>query len=184
MSCTVIPEYTSKLHTNEWLWQRPVDTFHGNTIYWYTNQVLGKNTLAGMMKTICRQAGLERELNNHSIRATSITVLDVNTFSNRDIMFVSGHRSETSTYTSRVSVQRKHEMSMALTEAVIPKVTTETVNEHEVVNEAERGIVCDVIINLTPAEIEEFMVPMECERPLNLNIQVAKEVTPRRLQPL
>jgi hypothetical protein len=25
----------------------------------------------------CRQAGLERELNNHSIRATSITVLDV-----------------------------------------------------------------------------------------------------------
>jgi len=176
MSCTVIPEYTSKLHTNEWLWQRPVDTFHGNTIYWYTNQVLGK--------TICRQAGLERELNNHSIRATSITVLDVNTFSNRDIMFVSGHRSETSTYTSRVSVQRKHEMSMALTEAVIPKVTTETVNEHEVVNEAERGIVCDGIINLTPAEIEEFMVPMECERPLNLNIQVAKEVTPRRLQPL
>ena len=79
------------------------------------------------------------------------------------------------TYTSRVSVQRKHEMSMALTEADIPK---ETVNEHEVVNEAERGIVCDGIINLTPAEIEESMVPMEYERPLKLNIQVAKEVTP------
>ena len=94
-------------------------------MYWYTNQVLGKNILAGMMKTICRQAGLERELNNHSIRATSITVLDVNTFSNRDIMSVSGHNSETSlkTYTSRVSIQRKNEMSLALTEAVIPKVT-------------------------------------------------------------
>ena len=121
------------------------------------------------MKTICRQAGLERELNNHSIRATSFTVLDVNTFSNRDIMSVSGYRSETSlkTNTSRVSVQRKYEMSMALTEAFIPKVTTETVNEHEVVNEAERGIVCDGIINLTPVEIEEFMVPMEWERPLD-----------------
>ena len=133
------------------------------------------------MKTICRQAGLELELNNHSI-----TVLDVNKFSNRDIMSVSGHRSETSlkTYTSRVSVQKKHEMSMALTEAVIPKVTTETVNEHVIVNEAERSIVCDGIIHLTPAEIEEFMVPMECERPLNLNIQVPKEVTPETVTTL
>jgi DMSO reductase anchor subunit len=100
---------------------------HKVTIYihYLTNQVLGKNTLAGMMKTICRQIGLERELNNHSIPATSITVLNVNKFSNRNIMSVSGHSSETSlkTYTSRVSVQRKNEMSLALTEAVIPKVT-------------------------------------------------------------
>ena len=126
MCCTVIREYRSKFHlANEWLWQRPVDTFYQNTIYWYTNQVLEKNTLAGMMKTICRQIGLERELNNHSIPATSITVLNVNKFSNRNIMSVSGHSSETSlkTYTSRVSVQRKNEMSLALTEAVIPKVT-------------------------------------------------------------
>ena len=133
------------------------------------------------MKTICRQAGLERELNNHSIRATSITVLDVNTFSNRDIMSVSGYRSETSlkTNTSRVSVQRTYEMSIALTETVIPRVTTETVNEHEVVNEAERGIVYDGIINLTQAEIEECMVPMECERPCKSQ----RKLLPRRLQP-
>jgi hypothetical protein len=42
---------------NELLWQRPVDSFDEATRYWYTNQVLGKNTLAGMLKTIFRRVG-------------------------------------------------------------------------------------------------------------------------------
>ena len=170
---------------NEWLWQRPVDSFDEATRYWYTNQVLGKNTLAGMLKTICRRVGLEQESCNHSVRATSITVLDTNRFSNRDIMSVSGHRSASSlkTYTSRVSVQRNHEISKALTDAVLIPENACTDNENTVnnehdevsMNDVESDIVVDGVINLTPAEITEFMMPMN-ENSMNVDVNVG---TPR-----
>ena len=85
-----------------------------------------------MLKTIGRRAGLEHESCNHSINATSIIVLDINRFSNRDIMSVSGDRSESSlrTYTSRVSVLRKHEISKALTDAVLIPENASTDNEN------------------------------------------------------
>jgi len=60
------------------------------------DQPLGKNTLGNMLKTICKQSGLNDINTNHSLRATSITVLDFNKFEARDIMAVSGHRSESS----------------------------------------------------------------------------------------
>jgi hypothetical protein len=167
---------------NEWLWQRLVDSFDEATRYWYTNQVLGKNTLAGMLKTICRRVGLEQESCNHSVRATSITVLDTNRFSNRDIMSVSGHRSASSlkTYTSRVSVQRNHEISKALTDAVLIPENACTDNENTVnnehdevsMNDVESDIVVDGVINLTPAEITEFMMPMN-ENCMNVVVNVA-----------
>jgi hypothetical protein len=76
----------------------------------------GKNTLGNMLKTICKQSGLNDIYTNHSLRATSITVLDFNKFGARDIMAVSGHRSESSlkNYRKKPSKTRIHEMSTVL----------------------------------------------------------------------
>ena len=46
------------------------------------------------MKAISKQAKFSREYTNHSIRATSVTILDRCEFEARHIMWVSGHKSE------------------------------------------------------------------------------------------
>lgn len=121
------------------------------------NQVLGKNTLSTLMKVISRQAGLSQEFTNHSIRATSITVLDVNKFSDRDIMSVSGHRSETSikNYTGKVTTKRKFEMSRALCASVIN--SEEMV---EIVTLSQEQIEVEGEINLSQEQIDKLMEPM------------------------
>jgi hypothetical protein len=71
------------------------------------------------------------------------------------------------TYTSRVSVQRKHEISKAHTGDVLIPENASTDNENIVnnehdefsMNDVESDIVVDGVINLTPAEITEFMMP-------------------------
>ena len=84
----------------------------------------GKNTLGNMLKTICKQSGLNDIYTNHSLRATSITVLDFNKFEARDIMAVSGHRSESSlkNYRKKPAKTGIHEMSTALTSALMDDV--------------------------------------------------------------
>ena len=58
------------------------------------------------------------------MRVTSITVLDFNKFEARDIMAVSGHRSESSlkNYRKKPSKTRFHEMSTGLTSTLIDYV--------------------------------------------------------------
>jgi hypothetical protein len=118
------------------------------------NQALGKNTLANLMKTISKQAGLSREFTNLSIRATSITVLDVNNFSDRNIMCVSGHKTESSikNYTGRVTTSRKYEISNALCASVINDVQVELRLSQERL---------DGELNLSQEQIDELMAPME-----------------------
>ena len=97
---------------------------------------------------------------------------------------VSGHRSESSlkTYTSRVSVQRKHEIRKSLTDAVLIPENASTDNENTVnnehdevsMNDVENDIVVDGVINLTPAEITEFMMPMN-ENSMNVDVNVKPE---------
>ena len=99
-------------------------------------------------------------------------------------MSVSGHRSESSlkTYTSRVSVQRKHEISKALTDAVLIPENASTDNENTVnnehdevsMNDVENDILVDGVINLTPAEITESMMPMN-ENYMNVDVNVKPE---------
>ena len=48
------------------------------------------------MKVISQQAELSTTYTNHSIRATTITILDRSGFEARHIMSVSGHRNESS----------------------------------------------------------------------------------------
>jgi hypothetical protein len=139
---------------NNSLWQRPVDSFQSCDDVWYTKQPVGKNTLAKMLPNICKHAGLKNMYNNHSLRATSITILDVNNFSSRDIMSVSGHRSESSlkSYTGKVGTKRKHDMSEALSAALIE--TSETTESNVQVVKCTTD--CDGILDLSPDQIEAF----------------------------
>ncbi|CAC5403965.1 KCTD1_15 [Mytilus coruscus] len=70
--------YISKLCPDlEDLWQRPKASFDVGESTWYCKSPLGKITLASMMSEISHIALLFMTYTNHSIRATSITVMDV-----------------------------------------------------------------------------------------------------------
>ena len=58
---------------------------------WFDCQVIGEKSLEKMMKTIGQEAGLSQPYTNHCIRATCITTLDDEGFSERHICSVSGH---------------------------------------------------------------------------------------------
>jgi dTDP-D-glucose 4,6-dehydratase len=96
-------------------------------VIWYCKSALGKNTLADMMRKICKLAKLTNQYNNHSIRATSITLLDTQ-FASRDIMKISCHKSQTSikNYSSKTSDDKLEKMSNFLHRTV---VGTSTVSE-------------------------------------------------------
>ena len=170
-------KYVSKLHPrNKWLWQRIADSFDNNSA-WYIHMPLGKNTLAHMLKTICNQEGVTTDYNNHSIRATSITVLDVRKFSNRNIISVSGHKSESSlkSYTSRVSTERKHEMSTTLLDTVVPQQKQNAENHtpsHVRINNVVSEVNCNGIIDMTPEQIDALMIPIETEEQEKENLPI------------
>ena len=63
---------------------------------WYDNQVIGVNYLGKMMKNISKDAPLSVAYTNHCVRATCVTLLDAADYEARDIMAISGHRSESS----------------------------------------------------------------------------------------
>ena len=106
--------YVSKLNPMcEWFWQTPKPKPPASeTDPWYQNMPVGINTLSNKMKTISKSAKCSKLYTNHCLRSTCITTLDQAGFETRDIMAVSGHRSETSikTYTKTSDV-RKKEMS-------------------------------------------------------------------------
>ena len=61
----------------------------GKEKVWYDNMVAGENTFGEKMKVISQQAELSTTYTNHSIRATTITILDRSGFEARHIMSVS-----------------------------------------------------------------------------------------------
>ena len=112
-----LKKYIAKLNPCcEYMWQRPKlrKLCHDENV-WYDNVPLGKNTLSSMTKSISEAAGCSKCYTNHSLRATSISILDRAGFPSRSIMTVSGHRSETSIKSyARTSEERKKEMSNTL----------------------------------------------------------------------
>jgi hypothetical protein len=84
--------YLEKLnpHCNAFL-QRPLPNYHGRQV-WYANAPLGVNTIATMMKGISQDAGASRIYTNHSIKASTATVLKKAGYAPQDIMAVTGHR--------------------------------------------------------------------------------------------
>ncbi|XP_071496853.1 uncharacterized protein [Diadema antillarum] len=94
---TNLKRYLSKLNPKcSCMWQRPRERVTEEEVVWYANVPLGKNTLATMTKMLSEKAGCSKSYTNHSLRATCVTLLDHAGYASRDIMTVSGHRSETS----------------------------------------------------------------------------------------
>jgi hypothetical protein len=56
-------------------------------------QPVGVNTISKLMPNLTIQASLSQKYTNHSIRATSISIMDESGIEARHIMRVSGHRS-------------------------------------------------------------------------------------------
>ncbi|VDI61662.1 Hypothetical predicted protein [Mytilus galloprovincialis] len=121
-------KYTTKLNTNcEYFFQRPKTTINDDSV-WYDASPLGHNTLGAMMPAICEKAGLGKRYTNHSLRATTVHVLDEADFAGRHIMSVTGHKSENSlkTYTGFTSDRALHNMSNVISESLRTDATSTT----------------------------------------------------------
>ena len=98
----------------ECMWQRPKPNAPSEGP-WYTNAPLGINTLGAKVKTISTKAGCSQKYTNHSPRATTVTVLDDAGFASRDLMAITGHKSESSLkHYARTSNGKKKEMSTVI----------------------------------------------------------------------
>jgi hypothetical protein len=97
------------------------------------------------MKTLSKLAGLSITYTNHCLRATCITTLDKQGFEARQIMSVSGQKSETSirSYSRHVSEQKKREMSLALSNHM-----TGTVNEANAVSKEQENMITEESVTI------------------------------------
>lgn len=92
----VIKAYLSHLnHDIDALFQRPKapsSKFHPNeTIIWYEKKVLGHNLLDNMLRNMSERAEISPYYTNHSLRATTVTVLSSNIIETQKIKAVTGH---------------------------------------------------------------------------------------------
>ena len=140
---------TYKRHLNpkcNRLFQRPSRA--ENSVQWYANAPLGHNYLGKMMSTISEQAGLSKRYTNHSLRSTTVHILDSNDFAGRHITSVTGHRSETllKTYTGYTAPCIKRKMLDTIYETLRsklqkkPKYETVTVEQNRPESDDENDI--------------------------------------------
>lgn len=130
----VLKLYLSHLNPNsEALFQRPKDLssakFNPTTDdIWYERRQLGHNTLENMLRKMTEKAGIVPYLTNHSLRATTVTVLSANNIETRKIKAITGHKSDTSveSYCQRPTLDQFKQMSSALTSFISGKESPET----------------------------------------------------------
>ena len=116
------------------LWQRLKKNVNFSDNCWYDDQVVGRDPLNDLMKTLSINAKLSKIYTNHSIRATTITKLDECGFEARHIQAVSGHKSENTVrcYSKNCPDVKKRQMSTALSGAIPPKhpkIATATISK-------------------------------------------------------
>ena len=70
------------------LWQKPKRKITSNV--WYCSVPVGEKILGGMMSTLSSKYGLSQRYTNHSIRVTSLQVLEDGNIEGRHIIRVSG----------------------------------------------------------------------------------------------
>ena len=100
-------------------WQRPKSKAPLQEGPWYDKVPVGINTLGNKVKEITEAAGCGGKYSNHSLRATTITTLNDAGFESRDIMTVTGHKSESSLkHYARTSAQKKKEMSRKIAKSL------------------------------------------------------------------
>jgi hypothetical protein len=83
---------------------------------WYDACNVGHNTLENMLRKMTERAGITPYLNNHSLRATTVTVLSGSNIETRQIKAIKGHKSDSSieSYCERPTLGQFKEMSTAL----------------------------------------------------------------------
>jgi hypothetical protein len=114
-------EYISHLHPNQdALWQRPLENIKEGAMIWYYNAPVGEKTLGGMLAKMSTKYQLSQRYTNHSIRVTSMQILEDNQVEGRHIQRVSGHKSLDSiqTYAKRLSTARKRDISDIFSKSV------------------------------------------------------------------
>ena len=81
---------------------------------WFTRQVLGVNTLAKIVSTICTNGGLTGHRTNHSLRATAATRMYDLEFDEQLVCETTGHRSHCVRSYKRTSSELKRKASRAV----------------------------------------------------------------------
>ena len=117
-----IKSYLSHLNPEvEFLFQRPkAESTRFNPekdSVWFERKVLGHNKLENMLKTMSQRAGIQPYFTNHSLRATTVTILSSENVETRQIKAVTGHKSDASiqSYCERPSLLQFQHMLSALT---------------------------------------------------------------------
>ena len=122
--------YVAALHPDcDAFWQQPKEKAIGTILY--DDLPVEKNTLYNKTKDIYAEAGVTRNDTKHCLRATVVTTLDDTGHQARDIMTVSGHKSEASICSySCTSDRKKKEMSGALS-SLMPAEPSQQVDENQ-----------------------------------------------------
>ena len=126
--------YLSKLNTDsECLYTYEIrrKNFTPNTCQtWYTTKPLGIHGIGSMMKNISKRLQLSEMYTNHCIRATVVTLLSAEGIEARQIMRVTGHKSESSlrSYDSDNPAELKRKISNILAGSS-PSSTTTSVSD-------------------------------------------------------
>ena len=121
----VLKTYLSHLNPDlESLFQRPKDMtakFNPDACkVWYDARKLGHNSLENMLRNMTTRAEITPYFTNHSLKATTVTVLSERNVETRQIKAVTGHRSDTSieSYCERPTLRQFRNMSTALSSFV------------------------------------------------------------------
>ena len=139
-------KYLSHLNPiNNFLFQRPRENCAADGLVWYDNVVIGGNTLGKKMRALSVQANLSVEYTNHSIRATTITILNRYGYLAKHIMSVSGHKNEISItkYCNRTDHNTKTKMADCLMSVIehaqqpLPKLTDNKSDVNQFLNQVE-----------------------------------------------
>ena len=112
-----LKKYLQKLNPKcEKFFQKPRNFAAEDDTVWYENKPVGINTMGKMMKTISEEAKLSTIYTNHSIRATTATVLAQAGVESRNICAVTGHKNESSlkSYISAPTMGQRDTMSNIL----------------------------------------------------------------------
>ena len=102
------------------LWQRPRPSVNICDRIWYCNAPVGAKTLGNMLPTLSTKYQLSRRYTNHSLRVTSMQVMEDGNVKDRHIQRVSGHKSRDSisNYARRLSTAKKRKISSILSNGV------------------------------------------------------------------
>lgn len=114
---TSFEKYVKKCNAKcDAFFQHTKPTFLDTDTERFDNKPIGKNTFGNFIVNLSNYVELSEIYTNHSIRATTITVLNRYGFNDRDIISVSGHRSTNSlsSYVADTSAEVKQSISDTL----------------------------------------------------------------------